>query len=99
VSLEADRTDESLTLDVGARERATAALQDALEHGHRTHYCAEWTEDGTCTICWQVAADVIRAAEGLRLCATCRGTGQPGPEGDACSDCSGNGLDTLESPA
>lgn len=83
---------ESLTLDTDARERATKALQEAFEYGYRSHYCAEWTEDGTCTLCWQFAADVIRAAEGFECCKRCRGTGQPGPEGDACDVCAGDGL-------
>lgn len=86
---------ESLTLDTEAVERARQALQDAFEFGYRSHYCAEWTEDDGCTICWSIAGDILRAAEGLQCCSLCNGTGRPGPEGDACSECGGNGLEIL----
>jgi hypothetical protein len=88
--------DESLTLDVAARERATAALREAFQDGYRTHDCAEWIVDGTCEICWDVAACVVRAAEGLRNCSRCNGMGTVGPEGDCCPACGGNGLEPTE---
>jgi hypothetical protein len=87
-------TSESLTLDVAARERATKALREAFEHGHRTHYCAEWDEGDGCTICWSVAAGVIRAAEGLRECRRCNGGGMVAP-GDCCPECGGDGLEII----
>lgn len=85
---------ESLTLDVPARQRATEALQQALDYGYRTHYCAEWDEDGACTICWDIAARVVRAAEGLRECARCSGGGMVAP-GACCPECGGDGLEPL----
>lgn len=86
-------TSESLTLDVEARTRAADALGAAIDGGYRNHFCAEWQEDGTCTICWDIAADVIRAAEGLRKCSRCNGGGMVGPEGDCCPMCGGDGLE------
>lgn len=86
---------ESLTLDTDARDRATAALQEAFEYGHRSHWCAEWDDGDGCELCWENAAAVIRAAEGLRKCKRCNGRGTVGPEGDCCPECGGNGLEQL----
>ena len=88
--------EDSLTLDVAARERATEALGNAIEHGYRNHWCAEWMEDGVCTVCWEIAADVVRAAEGLRMCSRCKGQGVvDGGYGtvSCCPECGGNGLE------
>lgn len=95
--MSARETGESLTLDMEARERAMRALQTALDGGWETHDCDVWDEDndGGCSICWNIAADVIRAAEGFKCCERCKGTGQPGPEGDACPECGGDGLEPI----
>lgn len=89
-------TEESLTLDYAAHARAQEALSDALERGFRPHWCDEYDEGDGCTICWDIAAAVIRAAEGLRLCQRCKGTGDVGGGAAVCCDqCGGNGLEPL----
>lgn len=90
-------THDSLTLDVDARERATEALSAAIDGGWRNHFCAEWMVDDGCEICWDIAAQVVRAAEGLRLCTRCNGGGTVGPEGDCCPECGGDGLEPIPS--
>ena len=85
-------TENSLVLDQEAIDRAHKALRDAHEEGYRSHWCAEWLEDGVCTICWANAIDVILAAEGLRFCSTCKGGGMV-PPASCCPDCGGNGLE------
>jgi hypothetical protein len=86
--------EESLTLDVAAQERAANALSVALAEG--PHFCAEWDEGDGCTICWGIANDVVRAAEGFKKCSCCNGYGMAGPEGDCCPDCGGTGLWPIE---
>jgi len=83
--------EESLTLDPDAIERAHDALRSAHEDGYRSHWCAEWLEDGVCTICWANAVDILLAAEGLRACPTCNGGGLVAPA-SCCPDCGGNGV-------
>jgi hypothetical protein len=87
----------SLTLDMDARGRAMEALSDAIGQGHRNHFCAHWDEGDGCSICWQIAADVIRAAEGLQCCSRCRGDGivDGGGAASCCPECGGNGLEPL----
>jgi hypothetical protein len=85
---------ESLTLDIEAHARAAAALSDAFEQGHQTHWCAEWEEGDGCTICWDIAADILRAAEGLRKCSRCRGGGMVAP-GAECPECAGTGVEAV----
>lgn len=87
--------DESLTLDTAAMVRAAAALGTALDG--RSHFCAEWDEGDGCTICWRTAADVVRAAEGLKCCSRCGGGGMVAP-GDCCDLCGGHGLERSEGP-
>lgn len=87
-------TSESLTLRYEAGTRAAHALAEALKDGCGRHSCAEWQEDGVCRVCWDIAAEVIRAAEGLRLCSRCRGGGRV-PPGDCCPECGGNGLEEI----
>lgn len=89
-----DDTAESLTLNDAARERATEALSEALGRGYTRHFCAEWQEDGACRICWDIAAEVIRATEGLQFCSSCRGGGLAAPAA-CCAECGGNGLEAL----
>jgi hypothetical protein len=84
-------TNESLTLDDAALSRATEALSAANSD---KHFCSEWQEDGVCRICWNVAAEVIRAAEGLRCCSRCNGGAMVAP-GDCCPQCGGNGLEPI----
>jgi hypothetical protein len=93
----ARETSESLTLDMDARTRAADAFGMAIEYGYRNHYCAEWNEGDGCTICWEHAADVIRAAEGLRCCSRCKGGGEVdgGGASACCPECGGNGLEPL----
>ena len=82
----------SLTLDMDARARAAKTLSERFD----AHYCAEWDEGDGCRICWNLAADVIRAAEGLRECERCGGQGVvDGGWGtvSCCPECGGNGLD------
>ena len=90
--------EESLTLDDAAMTRAAEALGLAIEHGHSNHYCAEWSgQEGVtdgCEICWDIAADIVRAAEGLRKCPRCNGMGKVEP-GDCCPSCGGDGLEPL----
>lgn len=90
----ATEPDQSLTLDVDALTRGADALSHAIEHGHPGHYCAEWIEDGQCAICWEIAAEVLRAAEGLRKCGNCNGGAIVAP-GGCCPSCGGNGLESL----
>jgi hypothetical protein len=91
----------SLTLDMDARARAMEALSDAIEQGHQPHFCVEWDEGDGCSICWQIAADVIRAAEGLRCCLRCNGAGivDGGGAASCCPECGGNGLEPLTASA
>ncbi len=90
-------TDESLTLDTAALTRAAEALGAAIDGGYRSHFCAEWDEGDGCTICWATAADVLRAAEGLKCCSRCNGGGMVAP-GDCCDLCGGHGLEEIEEP-
>lgn len=93
--------DESLTLDMDACTRAQEALSAAIDGGDRNHFCVEWTDDPEdgCEICWRTAIDVLRAAEGLRLCPTCNGIGHVGGGAvSCCDDCGGNGLQPLSRP-
>lgn len=84
----------SLTLDMDARARAAAALSEATEQGYAQHYCDGWDEGDGCTICWDAAAAVVRAAEGLRECQRCNGTGDVGGGAAVCcNECGGNGLE------
>jgi hypothetical protein len=88
----------SLTLDVEARTRAAEALRKELDDGYRRHYCAEWDEGDGCTICWEVAAIMLRAAEGLQECGRCRGQGVvDGGNGTVacCPECGGDGLEKI----
>ncbi len=88
--------EESLTLDTAARARAAFALSEAIGAGFSPHWCDEWDEGDGCTICWDVAAAVIRAAEGLQKCRRCNGTGDVGAGAAVCCDeCGGNGLEPL----
>lgn len=91
-------TSESLTLDSEALERAANMLGTQLDGGDRRHFCAEWQEDDGCTICWAIAAEVLRAAEGLRKCSRCNGMGMVGSEGDCCPQCGGDGLELISPP-
>ncbi len=84
---------ESLTLDPAARERATRALSTELRA--HTHHCDKYEEDGVCTVCWALAADVVRAAEGLQLCGRCNGGGMVAP-GACCPICGGDGLEPTD---
>lgn len=77
-------------------ERAQKALM-AHNAEHGGHECDEYIEkdyegnDDGCEICWSIAIDVDRALRNATVCERCRGTGQPGPEGDACDECDGSG--------
>lgn len=78
-------------------ERAQEALMAINGSAKLSHYCDEWIEknadgeDDGCEICWGIAIDVDRALRGATVCKRCRGTGMPGPEGDACPECGGSG--------
>lgn len=40
-------------------------ISDALEQGHQTHWCAEWTaRGGRCELCDRIARQVLAALEG-----------------------------------
>lgn len=84
---------ESLTLDDEARTRAADAL--TMPGNGRNHTCGDYDDGDGCEICWALAGDIIRAAEGLRLCLCCNGMGMIGPEGDWCPTCGGNGLEVV----
>lgn len=86
--------DASLTLDSDAIPRAAEALMNL---NRRHHVCVFWMEDDICTVCWAHAGDVIRAAEGLRLCGRCNGGGMIAP-GDCCPECGGHGLAVAAEP-
>lgn len=87
-----ERIEDSLTLDLLARMRAT----EALSSGYKNHLCFEWNEDGICAICWDIAAAVVRAAEGLQVCPEYGENGSVAT-GDYCPDCGGDGLRALGS--
>lgn len=79
--------------DMEALNRAQETLTRLNNDHGLNHFCAEWTEsdDDGCEICWRFAIDIDRALRGATVCKRCRGTGMPGPEGDACDECSGSG--------
>lgn len=84
---------ESLTLDTEALSRAALALSGPASNG-RNHHCEGYDTGDGCTICWALAADVIRAAEGLRVCSRCNGGALVAP-GACCPQCGGDGLEAI----
>lgn len=86
----------SLTLDTDALTRAANALSGAISG--RRHDCDEHNDgDGCCRVCWEIAAEIIRAAEGLHMCPRCNGMGNVDGGGAAscCPECGGDGLEPL----
>lgn len=78
---------------IEALSRAQAALTAYNAEHSLNHLCDEWTEDREdgCEVCWRIAGEVDRALRNATVCKRCRGTGAPGPEGDACDECGGSG--------
>lgn len=87
----------SLTLDNDALDRALSVLTDAMADGARGHLCEDYDEGDGCRICWEIAGDVIRAAEGFGRCHRCNGYGDvyAGEGMSCCPECGGDGLEPL----
>jgi hypothetical protein len=86
--------------DVGRRVERQQGLMKILmvafeDDRFRDHRCKDFEEDADdCSVCWDVAGEMIRSYEGLHLCERCHGGGlEPaGVDGvNVCSECGGRG--------